>query len=262
MPLLFFLICFSASTVGAVCGIGGGVIIKPVLDFFQVAPVPVINFLSGCTVLAMSAYSVGCTLVKREKGLNLRLGTPLALGGALGGMAGGWLFACLREFVANPRALGSIQSWCLFFLTLGTLVYTLAGKRIRTHHLDSQALSLAVGFVLGVISSFLGIGGGPINLVVLFYFFSMDAKQAAQNSLYVILFGQAANFLYILAAGKIPAFVPGDLLCMVLGGLAGGISGRHWHRRVGHDEVRRLFIGLMLVIVLVCVYNIHKYGPV
>ncbi|MEI3183290.1 MAG: sulfite exporter TauE/SafE family protein [Lachnospiraceae bacterium] len=37
-------------------------------------------------------------------------------------------------------------------------------------------------------SSFLGIGGGPINLVVLLYFFSMDTKAAAQNSLYIILF--------------------------------------------------------------------------
>ncbi len=32
----FFAVCFLASVVGAICGIGGGVIIKPVLDSFGV----------------------------------------------------------------------------------------------------------------------------------------------------------------------------------------------------------------------------------
>ena len=32
MYVLFFLISFGASIIGAICGIGGGVIIKPVLD--------------------------------------------------------------------------------------------------------------------------------------------------------------------------------------------------------------------------------------
>ena len=37
--LLIFLICFSASVIGAICGIGGGVIIKPVLDAFGIMDV-------------------------------------------------------------------------------------------------------------------------------------------------------------------------------------------------------------------------------
>lgn len=32
--LVFLIVCFGASIVGAICGIGGGVIIKPVLDSF------------------------------------------------------------------------------------------------------------------------------------------------------------------------------------------------------------------------------------
>ncbi len=43
---------------GAICGIGGGVIIKPTLDAFGVLSVSTISFLSGCTVLAMTCYSV------------------------------------------------------------------------------------------------------------------------------------------------------------------------------------------------------------
>ena len=44
--LLVFLICFFASVVGAICGIGGGVIIKPALDAFGIMGVSTISFLS------------------------------------------------------------------------------------------------------------------------------------------------------------------------------------------------------------------------
>ena len=58
MEILFFVVCFLASIVGAICGIGGGVIIKPLLDALKILDVSQISFLSGCTVLSMSAYSV------------------------------------------------------------------------------------------------------------------------------------------------------------------------------------------------------------
>jgi len=40
------------------CGIGGGVIIKPMLDSFDIYSVATISFLSSCTVLSMTTYSV------------------------------------------------------------------------------------------------------------------------------------------------------------------------------------------------------------
>ncbi len=43
----------------------------------------------------------------------------------------------------------------------------------------------------------------PINLVVLSYFFSMDMKQAAENSLYLILFSQLANLITAIATGSL-----------------------------------------------------------
>ena len=54
----------------------------------------------------------------------------------------------------------------------------------------NSLVCVAVGLTLGIMSSFLGIGGGPINLVVLYFFFSMETKVAAQNSLYIILIFQ------------------------------------------------------------------------
>ena len=62
MDILFFVVAFLSSIVGAICGIGGGVVIKPVLDMMQMGAPATINFLSGCTVLSMSLYSVSKAL--------------------------------------------------------------------------------------------------------------------------------------------------------------------------------------------------------
>lgn len=76
--IVFLAVSFLASTVGAICGIGGGVIIKPVLDMFAVLDVSTISFLSGCTVLAMTCYSVGKAkwegrkIIRKNKEIPLR----------------------------------------------------------------------------------------------------------------------------------------------------------------------------------------------
>ena len=77
--VLVFAICFLASTIGAICGIGGGVIIKPALDAFGIMDVSTISFLSGCTVLSMSLYSVGKSLRSGDSKVNMSTGTPLAM---------------------------------------------------------------------------------------------------------------------------------------------------------------------------------------
>lgn len=73
--------------------------------------------------------------------------------------------------------------WVRNSITLGTLIYTVCKKRIPTKHIGNKAVIFSIGIVLGMMSSFLGIGGGPINLVVLFYFFSMETKFESGSSL-------------------------------------------------------------------------------
>ena len=253
--LLFFAVSFCASIVGAICGIGGGVIIKPVLDLFGWASVSTISFLSGCTVLAMSFYSVGRSMAAGEKTIDLHTGTPLAIGAALGGVAGKQLFTALRDTAPDPDMVGGVQAVCLAVITLMTLVYTLKKARIRTKKLDSTALCLVIGLVLGIMSSFLGIGGGPINLVVLFYFFSMDTKTAAANSLYIILFSQITSLLATLVTHTVPVFTPHTLALMVLGGIGGGMAGRKINKHLDERAVDKLFTALMAVIIAISVYN-------
>ena len=257
--LLFFAVSFLASIVGAICGIGGGVIIKPVLDLFGWASVSTISFLSGCTVLAMSLYSVGRSMAAGERAVDLRTGTPLAMGAAVGGVLGKQLFTAVRAASPDPDMVGGVQAVCLALVTLMTLAYTMKKARIKTKRIDSTALCLAIGMVLGVMSSFLGIGGGPINLVVLFYFFSMDTKTAAANSLYIILFSQITNLLTTLATHTVPPFAVHTLVLMVLGGIGGGMAGRRINKRLDNGAVDKLFMGLMGVIIAVSVYNAWRY---
>lgn len=259
MYIILLLVSFCASAAGAVCGIGGGVIIKPVLDAMNIADVSSISFLSGCTVLSMSCYSVGKAVLAGESGIERHTGTPLALGAAFGGILGKNLFSLLRELSAQPERVGGYQSVCLALVTLGTLAYTIFQPGIKTRWVEGRAACGVIGMVLGVMSSFLGIGGGPINLAVLYFFFSMSAKTAAQNSLYIILFSQTASLLTTFIARSVPLFEPPWLAVMVAGGILGGMAGRALNRKLSEAQVALMFKGLMLLIIGVSCYNAAGY---
>ena len=257
---VFFLVSLLASTVGAICGSGGGVIIKPVLDLFHLGSAAAISFLSGCTVLSMSCYTVGRAMLAGERQVSVDTGTPLALGAAVGGLLGSRLFSLVKGMSENPDAVGSVQAACLAAVTAGTLLYSLLKERITTHRVGNKTACAAIGLALGCLSSFLGIGGGPINLMVLSFFFSMDTKTAAANSLYIILFSQLANLMAAAVSGSVPDFRPAVLAVMVAGGIAGGAAGRQMNRRMDGRMVDRLFILLMAVIIAISIWNSIRYG--
>jgi len=257
--LLFAVISFGASVVGAICGIGGGVLIKPLLDMFGVMSVSAISFLSGCTVLTMSCYSVVKARFSGDSLVDLKTGTPLAVGAAVGGLAGKQLFQTLSGLFTDADRVGAVQAVCLLLITLGTMIYTIQKSKIHTLRLTRTLPCAMIGLLLGISSSFLGIGGGPINLVVLYYFFSMTTKAAAQNSLYIILFSQLASFLMTLFTRTVPEVSPAVLALMVLGGLLGGMVGRNFNKRLPERAVDKLFIGLMGGIILICIYNTVQF---
>ena len=113
--LLFMIVSLAASLAGGLCGVGGGVVIKPALDAFGWASVSTIGFLSTCTVLAMTVYSVGKSLTAGDSVIDLRIGTPLALGSAIGGVAGKAAYSAIAGLFANPNRIGSIQAVVLAF---------------------------------------------------------------------------------------------------------------------------------------------------
>lgn len=257
--LFYFLICIAATTLGAISGIGGGVIIKPVMDAVSGLDVSAISFLSGCTVLAMSVVSV-----LRSKGSDAKFdskkGTLLAIGSAVGGVSGKWIFDIVKSSFGNDGLIGTIQSVLMVILTLGVLVYVLNKAKIRTLNVQNPIAYSATGLALGIMSSFLGIGGGPINLAVLYFFFSMDTKTAALNSLYIILFSQIASFCTTVFQGKVPDFDILALVVMAAGGILGGFIGRAFSKKMSAGQVDILFCWMLVVIIAISCYNLYRYS--
>lgn len=259
MYLLFFSICFGASIIGAICGIGGGVIIKPVLDATGVMNVATVSFLSGCTVLAMTTYSVIKGKISRDSHVELNIGIPLGFGAAVGGLVGKQLFSLISNVTVNKDMVGAVQAICLICVTIGTFLFTIFKKQIRTYHIQGSMLCIVIGLAMGIMSSFLGIGGGPINLVILFFFFSMSTKIAAEYSLYIIFFSQLASLGTYLITDSVPDFSLEILILMVAGGILGGICGRAISKRINERIVNRLFLGIMVIIIGINFYNAYKF---
>ena len=97
---------------------GGGVMIKPVLDACHTASVAAINFYSGCTVLGMSCWSVGKAAWRRDNLLDFRVSVPLAAGAALGGLLGKEIYCQLASLYTDAedrRRTGTVP----FFSNLG-----------------------------------------------------------------------------------------------------------------------------------------------
>ncbi|MEG0541710.1 MAG: sulfite exporter TauE/SafE family protein [Angelakisella sp.] len=254
-----FFICIAATTIGAISGVGGGVIIKPVMDAVSGLAVSQISFLSGCTVLAMSTVS----LLRSRGGsvkVDPRKGTLLAVGAAIGGLLGKSWFEWVKVASGNDGLVGTVQSILMILLTGGVLVYVLNKNRIHTKQVESAIGCIAIGLFLGILSSFLGIGGGPINLAVLYYFFSMDTKTAALNSIYIILFSQITSLASTFVGGTVPTVDVAMLAAMVVGGVSGGFLGSSLGKKMDNAAVDTLFRWLLVVITLISCYNLWQYA--
>ncbi len=259
MYAVVFLICFLASVVGAICGIGGGVIIKPVLDAFGIMSVSTISFLSGCTVLSMTTYSVMKSKLNGKSHVEHKIMLPLAIGAAVGGLIGKRLFSYIKSMSEDPDKVGAVQASCLLLVTLGTLIYTIYKEKIKTYQVENALVCILIGVFLGILSSFLGIGGGPINLVVFFFFYSMTTKRAAETSLYIIFFSQITSLVSNIVTGSVPEFTVGTLLLMGTGGILGGIVGRAFNSKIEERTVDKLFVGLMVLMIFINIFNINKF---
>ena len=69
--LIFILIGLLACTAGSLCGIGGGIIIKPGFGFVGPYACGKRQLLSGCTVLVMTAFSVGRTFLEGNRAIDV-----------------------------------------------------------------------------------------------------------------------------------------------------------------------------------------------
>lgn len=255
-----YLVTFAACVLGTICGMGGGIIIKPVLDAAGVMSVSTITFLSGVTVIAMSCWNVGKNFLKKESEVEFRSTSVLAVGAAIGGLLGKQLFTMTAGLFPDQNTAGGVQAVLLLIATLATLLYTLRKDRITSLQISSPVASLLIGLALGMLGAFLGIGGGPFNVAALCFFFSMPTKRAAQNSLFIVLFSQLTSTLKTVLFDGVPAFQMMVLLGMILLGIAGSELGCRINKKINNRQATVCLEGAMVLIMVISVFNIVKFS--
>jgi uncharacterized membrane protein YfcA len=256
--IIFLFVAFIPSAAGSISGIGGGIIIKPVLDIVSGFSIEKTNFLSGCTVLAMSFVSL-LRFIIGPKASNIRLegkrGSALAFGSVLGGIYGKLIFDLVVADI-HPKITGTAQPAILIILTLMVLVYLSKKKNLTPLNIHNLPLCALLGLCLGLISAFLGIGGGPINIMAISWFLSMDTKATAIHSIYTIFLSQSASFLFTVFFGTIPKIPPEALTAMILGGISGGLFGSHIIKHLKNNHIDILFRIVLGAVIILSGYKI------
>lgn len=253
--LLYFLIAIAATTAGSMTGMGGGVIIKPLLDILGHYDVETIGILSSITVFSMSLVSVGKQIYRKTK-IPYKIAIPLAIGSVAGGLIGQKLMDAAVSRLTSGKMVTVVQNVILSLLIILVIVYMLKKDHIPTLGLKGIVPSVGIGLFLGIISSFLGIGGGPINVAAIILVFSLDTKSATVCSILTILFSQVSKLLAVAASTGFAKYDLSILPVMVVGAIAGGFIGAGFTMRLSEKTVERCFNGVQIIVLAFALINI------
>lgn len=255
--IIYFLIAIGATTVGSLTGMGGGVIIKPLMDVLQGFDVTTIGVLSSITVFSMSIVSIGKQILAKTK-IPFNIAIPLALGSVAGGLMGEKLLRMVVEALQADAAVTVVQNVVLSLLIFVVFLYMKNKAHIQGKKLSGVVISALVGIFLGVCSSFLGIGGGPINVALIIYLFSFDTKTATICSLVTIFFAQVSKLGMVAFTTGFGGFDLSIAPVMVLGAIAGGFIGASLNKKFSEAAVEKAFNATQLVVLALAVFNIVR----
>ena len=228
MFVVYGVIIFLASGIGAFLGGGSGVIIKPLLTLLVDDTTEVINFISSVSVFAMSCSSTVKHLRAKTK-VDFKTVLLISAGSILGGFAGKHIFDLFNRLLSDNLAM-AYQAVLLACLLAVALWYVNKGK--KSFHLKNPIAILLGGAVLGILSSFLGIGGGPINIMFFLLFFSMSMKEAT-----------------------VPKFDYRILLVAAPAAVIAGIIGAALNKKANNKIVTRVFSAVLGVFICLNIYN-------
>ncbi|MDE5911934.1 MAG: sulfite exporter TauE/SafE family protein [Clostridia bacterium] len=255
IALLYFFIALICTFAGAITGMGGGVVIKPVLDLLGDFDSASIGALSSITVLAMSLTTFARQVGKKRNTSIVKL-LALGISSAGGGVLGQYLFEIMTKGATNPQTVKIIQNSILLFLIVCIFFYMLFREKIKPLHLQNIVFYILVGILLGVLSSFLGIGGGPLNVAILMLLFAMEIKEATFASIVTIMFAQIAKVVTILASGGFGGYDLSMLPYMVVAGVLGGLIGSIVGKKISSKITAVAFNVMQLAVMVICIINI------
>lgn len=252
-------------------GVGGGFLTTPILIFYGIPPAVAVA--SATTQITGTSVS-GVLAHRRRKGVDYRMGAVIILGGLIGSVAGGWLFRLLQQSGQIDTVIEM-----LYVLLLGSIGYLMTkesatalglikvpqgkGRLPRRHNpmiamlpmrwrfyqsglYISPLAPLLLGFVSGMLTVLLGVGGGFIVVPAMIYLLGMSAQVVVGTSLLQILFVAAATTLVHATTTRSVDIVLAVLL--LIGSVIGAQFGARFAQQV-RPELLRLFLAVTVLIV-------------
>ena len=256
-----------AGFLGSLTGLGGGVVIVPLLTLvFGVD----IRYAIGASLVSVIATSSGAAAAYVKEGYsNIRIGMFLEIATTVGALAGATLAAKLSTAaIAVVFGLVLIYSSYLSSRPRTETVRKDPSDRLatllrmdgtypspegpQTYHVHGIPLGFGLMFIAGTLSGLLGIGSGAVKVLAMDQAMRLPFKVSTTTSNFMIGVTAAASAGVYLNRGYID---PGLAMPVMLGVLAGSLLGA---RVLMHAQTRMLRIVFSLVIVLLGIEMIYN----
>lgn len=248
---IYSIVVFISTMLGALVGLGGGVIIKPMLDLIGRDNVETVGFISAVAVFSMS-ISATVKHVRQKTKFDKRIVLFIALGASAGGYIGNVVFDFLIKSLDNQLTKG-IQGLVLGMFLLAVNIYI--NGNFKSFKLKNSFAVFVVGIFLGMTASFLGVGGGPINVAFMVFFFSFTVKEAAVYSVATIFFSQLTKLITIHATNQFEPFDLHILIYIVPCAVIGGIIGAILNKKSDEKIIKKVFTIAVYGVALISFYN-------
>lgn len=230
---LFFAVSIGVS-LGAL-GSGGSIVTVPVLVY--VAGVPPKTAV-GMSLAIVGATSVAASFFHYRRG-NFHNKAAVIFCGS--GIVGAYFGSMLTHSISS-RAL--MLGFAALMLIVGSLMPRprAIGPERRGFHIGR---GLIVGLLVGVLTGFLGVGGGFLIVPALVFTAGLDTKEAIGTSLAIIAFNSASGLIGQLRYVDVNWTLTLEFLGSSLLGMGAGVAVAS---RLPEPALRRVFAGALLVI--------------
>jgi len=227
----------AAGALGAMLGIGGGVLLVPFLNIVLGFPLDLASGISLMTVIATS--SVVSTNATGRRLMNLRLGMLLQIPATFGALAGGVVVSRLPNEALYLMFAVVMAATAMIMLSrldrrnvildssidpgrFGGRYYEEESRREVVYRTKRLSVALTVSLVAGVISGLLGIGGGSLQVPVLNAWCGVPMRAAAATSSVMIGVTAVASAPIYYARGHVsPPLAAAAVLGVIVGSRAG-----------------------------------------
>mgnify|MGYP001481661738 CR=1 FL=1 len=214
---------FVIGMVGALCGIGGGILAGPFLHAYRKVPLKRAAASAILVVLATTLAATTAEFFRQDSALRWPVVLPLALGALLGARFG---FALSRRI--DERALKRVFALVLALAALRVLFFTssLTPPDVLPGH-STSALALAIGVAAGVLTPLFGVAGGVLMVPALFLFLGQPFGVARACALAAGAVSAVLSLWLHARAGNVSASLGLPLAGGALFGALAGVVAAH-----------------------------------